>query len=740
MRKVVVSLIVLLLFSCSSLLLGDNIPLVSESMYSLGDVTSFRMYGDYALFIGGEHHLQVMDFSDTEHPRLVAACDVPGQSGVANSISVYDHFAYLFFNNCVAIISLSNPLSPQFMTRMDMDYSISQCIHNDILYTTGTDLNFYLKAYSLSNPTAPQLLDSLQVNNYPAGIACGDGLLVCGNSTVEIVYTSDPTNLQISSEIHFDSGLEYPPYAAFAVSGNNLVAGCGYNVSVYDFSQEPVLRATLPLGFQVSENKGYIHNNRFWCKFSTYDDGSGILGVDFSNLDSPQICFSQTYNANGMFRFNMDEGLMTLQTNQNNHIMKYSVLGEDCLPNFEHSYYLDSINGIVSQGAWTVGLNSGYYLQILGFDNACIAYPQYDIGIAHYYGMAIYNDALLYTTGGEPYQNGLATRKLIVFDMQSNTVKAELALGFCDWGGVITIADDKAYICNGDNGLFVVDISDVTQPHLLCHLDENVEYQCAVVNGSKLWVGSGFTMRCYELSQTITPEFLYEIPLYMQSPFIRPYRVLWMDNYLYAISTSGYLVRITPDLNGAEEIKIFQTRYPIPTSLDILGAGLLIGSCDGLSVYNIQDPENLKEVAYRDIERVVFGTTGFVVTSYAVNGDRIYVGRGKSLQVLDASLAKAFTYVYTPEAGHKLTIYPNPAKSEMSIICKLPSDGAAALELYNLRGQKLFTRSYNTMSAGMNMIKLDAKDDRGRMLSSGMYFVRIKQRDTLQTGTVLIVK
>lgn len=739
MRKVVVSLIVLLLFSCSSLLLGDNIPLVSESMYSLGDVTSFRMYGDYALFIGGEHHLQVMDFSDTEHPRLVAACDVPGQSGVANSISVYDHFAYLFFNNCVAIISLSNPLSPQFMTRMDMDYSISQCIHNDILYTTGTDLNFYLKAYSLSNPTAPQLLDSLQVNNYPAGIACGDGLLVCGNSTVEIVYTSDPTNLQISSELHFVSGLEYPFYAAFAVSGNNLVVGCGYNVSVYDFSQEPILRATLSLGAQVSENKGYIHNNRFWCKFSTYDGGSGILGVDFSNLDSPQICFSQTYNTNGIFSFNMDEGLMTLRTNQNSRYLDYSNLDDNSLPSFELNYPLDSVTRIISQGDWTVGINSGI-MQTLAFDAGGTAHTQYIIDTHQNYDIILHDNTLLYTVFNEPYLNGLPTRYLVLYDLISKTKKAELTLGYGESSGEITLDGDIAYICNDDEGLFVVDISDVEHPVLLSQLQENIRYQCAVANNGKLWVGSDYSIRCYELRQSITPEFIYEIPLYMQTPFIRPYKMLMLENYLYAISTSGYLVRIKLGLSGAEEIKIYQTRYPIPTSIDILGAGLLIGSCDGLSVINVQDPDDLKEVAYRDVERVVVGTTGFIITSYAINGDRIYVGRGKSLQVLDASLANAFTYVHTPEAEQKLTIYPNPVKNEMRIICKLPEGGTATLELYNLRGQKLFTQTYNTMNEGMNMIKLAAKDESGRMLSSGMYFLRVKQGAHVQTGRVLIVK
>jgi len=717
------------------MLIADNIPIVSESMFALGNVESFARYGDYALFIGGEKQLQVLDFSDEEHPRLVSGCDVPGQSGSARSISINGQYAYLFFDDCVAIIFINNPLSPQFMARMELGYIISQSIHDDILYIAGNDWSYCLKAYSLNNPIAPQLLDSLLVNNYPSGIACSDGLLVCGNSTVEIVNTSDPANLQISDELNFISGFEYIGSAAFAFNGSTLAVACGYYFSLYDFSQEPYLRATLPLGFQVNGNDGFIHNNRFWCRDN---DGSGIFGVDFSITDALEICYTEMFP--GMWSFCMDEGLMTLRLNQNNHIMKYCFLGEDNLPDFDHFYPLESICGIVSQGNWTVGINSEHYLQILGFDNAENAYPLYNIGLTGYDDLAIHNDALLYTIGGEPYEYGLPTRYLVVFDMQSKTQKAELALGCSDWGGEITIAGDKAYICNGDYGLFVVDISDVEQPVLLSHLQENIEYQCAVADSVKLWVGSDRTIRCYDISESITPVFCYEIPLYVQTPLIRPYRMLMMDNYLYAISTNGYLARITPGYNEAEEINIYQTRYSIPTSLCKLGAGLLIGSCDGLSVMNVQDSENLKEVAYLDIERVVVGNTGFIVTSYAVNGDRIYVGRGISLQVLDASLAKAFTYVYTPEAEQKLSIYPNPGKGNVKVICKLPASGTTELELYNMRGQKVHSKTFFSLSEGYNLLKMDTQDMNGLKLSSGMYFVRIKQGNHSQTGKLVIVK
>lgn len=231
---------------CASLTLwADHIPMISESLHALGEVNSFIMFGDYALFIGGERHLQIMDFSDAQNPPLVAGCDVPGIDAAASSISIHGQYAYLFFGNCFAIISLGNPLSPQFKVKIETNLTACQSIHDRILYSTSY-WGRYLYSYSISDPLAPQLLDSLQVNNYHINIACGDGFLVCGNTTVDIVDTSDPGNLRINGELRFVSGMEYAS-SAFAVSGSKVAAGSGYHFSVYDLSQEPYLRATLPL-------------------------------------------------------------------------------------------------------------------------------------------------------------------------------------------------------------------------------------------------------------------------------------------------------------------------------------------------------------------------------------------------------------------------------------------------------------------------------------------------------------
>lgn len=718
---------------CASLTLwADHIPMISESLHALGEVNSFVMYGDYALFIRGERHLQIMDFSDAQNPRLVAGCDVPGIDAGARSISVHGQYAYLFFGNCFAIISLGNPLSPQFKVKIETNHTACQSIHDGILYSTSTWDN-YLYSYSLSDPLAPQLLDSLRVNNYPTNIACGDGFLVCGNTVVDIVDTSDPCNLRISGELRFVSGFEYAS-SAFAVSGSKLAVGCGYDFSVYDLIQEPYLGATLPLGYMVTGGKGYIRNNRFWC---TCNDGHEILGIDFSDFDALEICYSETIPYTVTSSFCLDGNLATIRTRYP-HSLNYSVLVDDALPDFELSYPVEGIGRIVSQGNWTIGLISGC-IYILDFDETGTAYLQYRIGMNGGYDITLYNDILLYTTLDEPYQNGDPTRYLILYDLISKTQKASLALGYSSLRSDIVLDGAMAYICNRNQGLFVVDISNIEQPVLLCQLREGIEDNCASAANGKLWVGSRFSINCYDTGESTAPVFRYEIPLYYHTPMINPYKILMIDDYLYAITTNGYLARIEPGSDGAAAIGIYQTRYRFNTSLAKLGNGLLVGSCDGVSVYGLNGAAPPEELAFRDVERVEDGNS-IVLTSYSVNGDRIYVGRVKSLQVLDASLAIAFMHGYFPETEQNLRIYPNPGKGMIKVICKLPADGEAELELYNLRGQKVFARIYGSITEGLNVLRMETRDDSGRKLGSGMYFVRIKQGKHIQTGKLAIVK
>jgi hypothetical protein len=75
------------------------------------------------------------------------------------------------------------------------------------------------------------------------------------------------------------------------------------------------------------------------------------------------------------------------------------------------------------------------------------------------------------------------------------------------------------------------------------------------------------------------------------------------------------------------------------------------------------------------------------------------------------------------ELGHN---YPNPFNSGTTITFSLPIKSRVSLEVYNLLGQRVRRLAEHEMEPGSYKIFWDGKDERGKAVSSGTYFYRIR--------------
>lgn len=91
-------------------------------------------------------------------------------------------------------------------------------------------------------------------------------------------------------------------------------------------------------------------------------------------------------------------------------------------------------------------------------------------------------------------------------------------------------------------------------------------------------------------------------------------------------------------------------------------------------------------------------------------------------------------------AAIPLKTWPNPFKDEISIAFDLAAKGPAQMEIYNIRGQKLKTLLDGDLPAGKHQIKWDGRDNRGRSVTSGIYFVKFKQGARESVAKVVLVK
>lgn len=96
----------------------------------------------------------------------------------------------------------------------------------------------------------------------------------------------------------------------------------------------------------------------------------------------------------------------------------------------------------------------------------------------------------------------------------------------------------------------------------------------------------------------------------------------------------------------------------------------------------------------------------------------------------------------TPQTAKafKLNNYPNPFNPSTTISFNLTKDEVIALDIYNVKGQKVKTFLNEKMSQGIHNIVWDGKDNNGKDTASGIYFCKIKGESSQATHKMLLIK
>ena len=84
--------------------------------------------------------------------------------------------------------------------------------------------------------------------------------------------------------------------------------------------------------------------------------------------------------------------------------------------------------------------------------------------------------------------------------------------------------------------------------------------------------------------------------------------------------------------------------------------------------------------------------------------------------------------------------YPNPFNAGTSIEFDLYSWGRVDLSIYNITGQKVRSLDLGKMESGRHSVPWSGVDDRGKRVSSGPYFYRIKNEGRMENGRMMMVK
>ncbi|MGB8656980.1 MAG: T9SS type A sorting domain-containing protein [Candidatus Zixiibacteriota bacterium] len=96
--------------------------------------------------------------------------------------------------------------------------------------------------------------------------------------------------------------------------------------------------------------------------------------------------------------------------------------------------------------------------------------------------------------------------------------------------------------------------------------------------------------------------------------------------------------------------------------------------------------------------------------------------------------------VKTPRGFELFASYPNPFNNETVIKYSLSKPAEASLAIYNVLGQKVRTLVKNEKQNGLVTVTWDGKDERGRDLSSGVYFYQLRAGQFSQTRRMVLLK
>lgn len=84
--------------------------------------------------------------------------------------------------------------------------------------------------------------------------------------------------------------------------------------------------------------------------------------------------------------------------------------------------------------------------------------------------------------------------------------------------------------------------------------------------------------------------------------------------------------------------------------------------------------------------------------------------------------------------------HPNPFNPDTRISFIIAQEGYVSLKVYNIRGQQVRKLRGEIMTKGEQSVLWDGTDDRGRNMSSGLYFYKLRTEDYQGVGKMMLIK
>jgi len=116
------------------------------------------------------------------------------------------------------------------------------------------------------------------------------------------------------------------------------------------------------------------------------------------------------------------------------------------------------------------------------------------------------------------------------------------------------------------------------------------------------------------------------------------------------------------------------------------------------------------------------------------------LGRNKDVYYKVGNAVVTAVEVSPAPAGAALRAYPNPFNPMTNISFRVEKDARVSLRIYDVHGRLVRTLIDELMSAGPKRLTWDGRDDLGRSMASGAYYLRLQGGGTQVSRTINLLK
>ena len=183
------------------------------------------------------------------------------------------------------------------------------------------------------------------------------------------------------------------------------------------------------------------------------------------------------------------------------------------------------------------------------------------------------------------------------------------------------------------------------------------------------------------------------------------------------------------DGTGSGPAVYWSTIYPtFPTPTYFVGTSVGLFSTTELdgdnTVWEMEGPNSIGNVVINMIRTRTYD--GKIVVGTHGNG------------VYSSSLTPAFVGIEDNGAlavNHKT--FPNPFTNEVTFEVTLETDETVALEVFDLKGSRVYLSQAGKLTKGVNQIRWEARNNQGEPVPAGNYIYRITAGDRVSSGKIL---